>query len=98
MAPPSAPDRLWAVSLDPKPPGPVGAVTVGPPQLHPRKLLPSTAARYAKERVTSADALASVPHALWAEAALRTSRRRRDLVEVPRPLLKCLTTLACYAA
>ena len=60
--------------------------------------LPSTAAWYAKERATFADALASVRRALWAEAALRTSRRRRDLVEVPRPLLKRLTALACYAA
>ncbi len=33
-----------------------------------------------------------------AEAALRTSRPRCDLVEVPRPLLKRLTALACYAA
>ena len=65
----------------------------------PRGLpLPSTAAWYAKERATFADALASVRRALWAEAALRTSRRRRDLVEVPRPLLKRLTALACYAA
>jgi hypothetical protein len=60
--------------------------------------LPSTAAWYAKERATFADALASVRRALWAEAALRTSRRRRDLVEVPRSLLKRLTALACYAA
>ena len=60
--------------------------------------LPSAAAWYAKERATFADALASVRRALWAEAALRTSRRRRDLVEVPRPLLKRLTVLACYAA
>ena len=60
--------------------------------------LPSAAAWYAKERATFADALASVRRALWAEAALRTSRRRRDLVEVPRPLLKRLTALACYAA
>jgi DDE superfamily endonuclease len=60
--------------------------------------LPSTAAWYAKERATFADALASVRRALWAEAALRTSRRRRDLIEVPRPLLKRLTALACYAA
>jgi hypothetical protein len=29
---------------------------------------------------------------------LRTSRHRRDLVEVPRPLLDRLTGLACYAA
>ncbi len=31
-------------------------------------------------------------------AASRTSRRRRDLVEVPCPLLKRLTNLACCAA
>ena len=67
--------------------------------------LPSAAAWYAKERATFADALASVRRALasvrralWAEAALSTSRRRRDLVEVPRPLLERLTALACYAA
>ena len=60
--------------------------------------LPSTAAWYAKERATFADALASVRRALWVEAALRRSRRQRDLVEVPRPLLKRLTALACYAA
>jgi hypothetical protein len=63
-----------------------------------RRLRPSTAAWYAKERATFGDALAIVRRSLWAEAALRTSRRRRDLVEVPRPLLKRLTTLACYAA
>ena len=60
--------------------------------------LPSTAAWYVKERATFADALAGVRRALWAEAALRTSRRRRDLIEMPRPLLKRLTALACYAA
>ena len=60
--------------------------------------LPSAAAWYAKERATFADALASVRRALWVEAALRRSRRQRDLVEVPRPLLKRLTALACYAA
>ena len=63
-----------------------------------RRLRPLTAAWYAKERVTFSDALASIRRALWAEAALCTSRRRRDLVEVPRPLLDRLTTLACYAA
>lgn len=63
-----------------------------------RELLPSIAAWYAKERATFSDALASVRRALWAEAALRTSRRRRDLVEVPRPVLDRLTALACYAA
>ena len=63
-----------------------------------RKLLPLTAAWYGKKRVTFGDALASVRRALWAEAAFRTSRRRRDLVEVPRPVLNRLTALACYAA
>ena len=63
-----------------------------------RKLLPSTAAWYAKERVTFSDALASVRRALWAEAALCTSPRHRDLVEVPRLVLDRLTALACYAA
>ena len=63
-----------------------------------RRLLPLTAVWHAKKRVTFSDALASVRRALWAEAALRTSRRRRDLVEVPRPVLNRLTTLACYAA
>jgi hypothetical protein len=61
-------------------------------------LLPAAAAWYAKERVTLSDALASVRRALWAEAALQTSRRQCDLVEVPRPLFNRLTTLACYAA
>ncbi len=63
-----------------------------------RKLLPLTAAWYAKKRVTFSDALASVRRALWAEAALCMSRQQRDLVEVPRPVLNRLTTLACYAA
>jgi hypothetical protein len=62
------------------------------------RLRPSTAAWYAKERVTFGAALAAVRRALWAEAALQTSRRQCDLIEVPRPLLKRLTTLACYAA
>ncbi len=42
--------------------------------------------------------LASVRRALWAEAALRTSRQQRDLVKVLKPMLDRLTTLACYAA
>jgi hypothetical protein len=63
-----------------------------------RGMLPLTAAWYVKERVTFSDALASVRRALWVEAALCTSRRRCDLVEVPRPVLNRLTTLACYAA
>jgi hypothetical protein len=63
-----------------------------------RRLLPASAAWYAKDRVTFSDALASVRRALWAEAALCMSRPQRDLVEVPRPLLNRLTTLACYAA
>ena len=63
-----------------------------------RRPLPSATAWYAKERATFSDALALVRRALWAEAALRTSRRRRDLAEVPRPLLDRLTALACYAA
>jgi hypothetical protein len=63
-----------------------------------RGLLPSSAAWYVKERVTFGDALAAIRRALWAEAALRTSRPQRDLVEVPRPLLDRLTALACYAA
>ena len=63
-----------------------------------RRLLPSVAAWYAKERATFGDALALVRRVLWAEAALRTSRRRRDLTKVPRPLLNRLTALACYAA
>ena len=63
-----------------------------------RRLLPSTAAWHAKQRTTFSNALASVRRAFWAEAALRTWRRRRDPVEVPRPVLNRLTTLACYAA
>ncbi len=55
------------------------------------------AAWYAKERATFSDALAPVRRALWAEAALRTSRRR-DLAKVPRQLLDRLTALACHAA
>jgi DDE superfamily endonuclease len=61
-------------------------------------MLPASTAWYAKERATFGDALAIVRRALWAEAALQTSRQRCDLVEVPRPLLNRLTTLACYAA
>lgn len=63
-----------------------------------RKLLPLIAAWYGKERITFSDALASVRRALWAETSLCTSPRQRDLVEVPRPVLNRLTTLACYAA
>jgi len=61
-------------------------------------MLPASSAWYAKERATFSDALAIVRRALWAEAALQTSRQQCDLVEVPRPLLNRLTTLACYAA
>ena len=63
-----------------------------------RALLPLTAAWHAKKRVTFSDVLASIRRALWAEAASPTSRRRRDLVEIPRPVLNRPTTLACYAA
>ena len=61
-------------------------------------VLPASTAWYAKERATFSDALAIVRRALWAEAALRMSRRQSDLVQVPRPLLSRLTALACYAA
>jgi hypothetical protein len=61
-------------------------------------MLPASTAWYAKERATFSDALAIVRRALWAEAALQTSRQQLDLVEVPRPLFNRLTTLACYAA
>ena len=61
-------------------------------------MLPASTAWYAKERATFSDALATVRRALWAEAALQTSRQQCDLVEVPRPLFNRLTTLACYAA
>jgi hypothetical protein len=60
--------------------------------------LPRSAAWYAKERATFGDAIAAVRRSLWADAALRTSRHQPDLVQVPRPLLDRLTTLACYAA
>ena len=63
-----------------------------------RGLPPSSAAWYAKRSPTFSDALAAVRRSLWAEAALRTSRHHRDLVEVPRPLLDRLTSLACYPA
>jgi DDE superfamily endonuclease len=61
-------------------------------------LPPSSAAWYAKRSPTFGDALAAVRRSLWAEAALRTSRHPCDLVEVPRPLLDRLTSLACHAA
>jgi DDE superfamily endonuclease len=61
-------------------------------------MLPASAAWYAKEHAAFSDALAIVRRALWAEAALQTSRQQCDLVEVPRPLFNRLTTLACYAA
>lgn len=63
-----------------------------------RGMLPLTAAWYAKERATFSGALAAVRRTLWAEAALRMSQQRCDLVEVPRPVLNRLTALACYAA
>ncbi len=63
-----------------------------------RRLLPLAAACYATERITFSAALATIRRAIWAEAALPTSRRQRDLVDVPRPVLNRLTTLACYAA
>jgi hypothetical protein len=62
------------------------------------RLRPMPAAWYAKERATFGDAIAAVRRSLWAEAALQTSRSDRDLVQVPRPVLDRLTTLACYAA
>ena len=63
-----------------------------------RRPLPSMAVWHAKEHATCSDALALVRRALWAGAALRMSRRPRDLAEVLRQLLHRRTALACYAA
>lgn len=74
-------------------------VTLRAHELRRSRGLPlSSGAWYAKRSPTFSDALAAVRRSLWAEAALQTSWHRRDLVEVPRPLLDRLTGLACYAA
>ena len=65
-------------------------------EVHRRQV--STAAGCAKGRVAFSDALASVRRTPRTMAASGTSRRQRDLVEVPRLMLSRLTALACRAA
>ena len=83
--------RTWP-SPAPRPSGSTSTVTLRPPELRRSPGLPlSSAAWHTKRSPTFSDALAAVRPSLPAEAALPTSRHRRDLVEGPRPLLDRLT-------
>jgi DDE superfamily endonuclease len=57
-----------------------------------------TAAWYAKQKPTFADAIAMVRRCLWSSCHFSTSTRERDVVKVSRLLLERLTDAVCYAA
>jgi hypothetical protein len=57
-----------------------------------------TAAWYAKEQPTCADALALVRRCLWGSCHFQTSHRTSDVVKIPRALFVRLTDAICYAA
>jgi len=57
-----------------------------------------SAAWYTKEQPTFSDAIAMVRRCLWSSCHFSTSRRKSDLVKVPRSLLARLTDAVCYAA
>lgn len=74
-------------------------VTLLAHSLFPDMRLPvRTAAWYAKELPTFADAIALVRSQLWTDATFRMSSDSPDMVEIPRPLLKRLVDTVCYAA
>lgn len=63
------------------------------------KMMPiRTAAWYAKERPTFADAIAMVRRCMWGNCHFSTSVTNRDVLKVPRALLERLTDAVCYAA
>jgi hypothetical protein len=57
-----------------------------------------TAAWYAKESPTFADAIASVRRCLWSSSHFSTSNPNDDVCKIPRSLLERLTDAVCYAA
>jgi DDE superfamily endonuclease len=57
-----------------------------------------TAAWYAKELPTFADAIAIVRRSLWSSCHFSTSSQKDEVVKIPRALLERLTDAVCYAA
>jgi hypothetical protein len=57
-----------------------------------------TAAWYAKQKPTFADAIAIVRRCLWNGYHFSTSSQGSDVIKVPRSLLERLTEAVCYAA
>ena len=57
-----------------------------------------TAAWYAKDRPTFADAIAMVRRCMWGNYHFSTSSSISDVLKVPRSLLERLTDAVCYAA
>jgi hypothetical protein len=57
-----------------------------------------TAAWYAKESATFADAIASVRRCLWSNCHFSTSSANDDVCKIPRALFERLTDAVCYAA
>ena len=49
-----------------------------------------------KEQATFIDALASVRRKLWQRPSFSMSDPPTETLEIPRPLLECLTEAACY--
>ncbi len=56
------------------------------------------AAWYQKQTVTFSDALAAVRIKLWQEMQLSMSGRKTEMLKIPKPLFKRLTTALAYAA
>jgi hypothetical protein len=57
-----------------------------------------TAAWYAKERASFADAIASVRRCLWSNCHFSTSSADDEVCKIPRALFERLTDAVCYAA
>jgi hypothetical protein len=60
-------------------------------------VFPRQAAWYTKATPTFADALALVRSHLWRHAPFSLSHTDSDLIQIPRPLVECLTDTLCYA-
>lgn len=60
------------------------------------KLVARRAAWYAKEHRTFSDALASVRTAIWQSRSFAISRRRRDMMKIPRPLYNAFISTLAY--
>ena len=57
-----------------------------------------TAAWYAKEQPTFADAIAIVRRCLWSSCHFSMSSQNSEVIKIPRSLFERLTDAVCYAA